>query len=164
MCFNQFTNVQSFLCSFVVLPHLYRIGDWTLSCRLNSLSGCCFAFPEKRPCIMPNLLSTIVWLWNYGPSLQKGQECSALTLPCMIVQEHGSSPFAPVRGTKSNRPNAHWWTHPATRITWSMHAFLTMWTVSNTANNRTGRRPRSNAFYLWRHQSSCKAVYYKLQS
>ena len=37
---------------------------------------------------------------------------------------------------------------------WTLPAFLTMWTVSNTANNRTGRRSRMRS--IFGHRSSCK--------
>ena len=148
MCFNQFTNVQSFLCSFVVLPHLYRIGDWTLSCRLNSLSGCCFAFPEKRPRIMPNPLSTTVWaVWLWSLASERPRMFCP-TMHDRFKNMHHPH-LAPVRAPKATAqtPTDE---HPPTRINWSMDIARFPHDVDSVQHcKQQNRKEVKNAFYLW---------------
>jgi hypothetical protein len=115
----------------------------------------CFAFPEKRPRIMPNPLSTIVWLWSLASERPRmfypyhARSFKNMDHPHLPPWEHQKQP--------PKRPLMNTLQEP----TGPCNAFLTMWTVSSTANNRTGKEVK-NAFYLWPAEYP-QAVYYKLQ-
>ena len=92
--------------------------------------------------------------FGYDPSLQKGRECSAL--PCMIVSRTCIIPIWPRWEHQKQPPKRPLMNTLLQESTdpWTLPAFLTMWTVSNTANNRTGRRSRMRS--IFGHRSSCK--------